>query len=80
MTDVTQPDVVLGHEARRTGTVVAFDAHVGLGDVETADATRFPFHCIAIADGSRTIEVGSRVSFDLLAKLGRWEASSIRPV
>ncbi len=79
MIDVNPPDVVLGDEAGRTGIVVVFDAHVGLGEVETADATRHPFHCIAIADGSRTIEVGARVSFDLLAKLGRWEASSIRP-
>lgn len=65
--------------ALRTGTVVAFDAKVGLGEVETDDGARLPFHCIVIADGSRSIEVGARVSFDLLAKLGRWEASSIRP-
>jgi cold shock CspA family protein len=63
----------------RTGTVVAFDAHVGLGEVEADDGTGVPFHCIVIADGSRSIEVGARVTFDLLAKLGRWEASSIRP-
>jgi cold shock CspA family protein len=65
--------------ALRTGTVVAFDAQVGLGEVEADDGSRLPFHCIVIADGSRSIEVGARVSFDLLAKLGRWEASSIRP-
>jgi len=64
----------------RTGTVVAFDARVGLGEVEADDGTRYPFHCIVIADGTRSIEVGARVSFDLLAKLGRWEASAIRPV
>ena len=65
--------------ALRMGTVVVFDAQVGLGEVEADDGTRLPFHCIVIADGSRSIEVGARVSFDLLAKLGRWEASSIRP-
>ncbi len=64
----------------RTGTVVAFDAHVGLGELEADDATRYPFHCIAISDGSRMVDVGARVEFDLLAKLGRWEANSIRPV
>jgi cold shock CspA family protein len=64
----------------RTGVVVAFDARVGLGDIEADDGARHPFHCIVIADGSRSIEVGTRVSFDLLAKLGRWEASAIRPV
>ncbi len=78
MIDVTSPDVT-SPDVVRTGVVVAFDSHVGLGELESADATRYPFHCIAIADGSRTIEVGARVSFDLLAKLGRWEASSIRP-
>ena len=76
---VVPPEVVLGNGADRAGIVVSFDAHMGLGEIETADAARHPFHCIAIADGSRTIEVGARVSFELLAKLGRWEATSIRP-
>ena len=49
----------------RTGTVVAFDAQVGLGEVDADDGARLPFHCIVIADGSRSIEVGARVSFDL---------------
>ena len=35
-----------------------------------------PFHCIAIADGSRTIAVGTAVKFDLLPKLGRYEATA----
>jgi hypothetical protein len=38
-----------------------------------------PFHCIEIADGSRAIDIGTEVSFDLLAKFGRWEAANIRP-
>jgi cold shock CspA family protein len=63
----------------RTGTVVAFDAAAGLGEVAADDGARLAFHCIVIADGSRTIEVGARVSFDVVPKLGRWEASSIRP-
>lgn len=64
----------------RTGTVVAFDARIGLGEIVADDGARHSFHCVVIADGSRSIEVGARVSFDLLAKLGRWEASAIRPV
>jgi cold shock CspA family protein len=61
------------------GTVVDFDGEVGLGVVEADDGTRFPFHCIEIADGSRQISVGTDVTFTTLAKLGRYEAADIRP-
>jgi len=59
---------------RRQGSVSAFDAHVGLGEVLADDGARFPFHCVEIDDGSRSIEVGAPVSFDVVSKLGRWEA------
>jgi len=59
------------------GTVVAFDAAVGLGEVQRADGTVFPFHCIELADGTRTIEVGTPVTFGLLCKLGRYEAAAV---
>jgi len=59
-----------------TGTVTGFDADVGLGVIE-ADGARYPFHCIEIADGSRDIAVGAVVTFDVLCKLGRYEAASI---
>ena len=62
----------------RHGTVAAFDAEQGLGTVFGDDGLEYPFHCIEIADGTRTIEPGAEVSFDLLAKLGRWEASNVR--
>ena len=62
----------------RRGTVAAFDAEQGLGTVSGEDGVEYPFHCIEIADGTRMIEPGARVSFDLLAKLGRWEASNLR--
>jgi cold shock CspA family protein len=62
----------------RTGRVVAFDAAVGLGDVESSTGERHVFHCIEIADGSREIIVGTEVSFDLLNKFGRYEAANIR--
>ena len=59
------------------GTVTAFDEHVGLGTVTTDDGTGYLFHCAEIADGSRTIAVGATVDFELLAKLGRYEASRL---
>ena len=61
------------------GTVTEFDSQVGLGVVATRDGHRFPFHCIEIADGTREIAVGTDVTFDRLAKLGRYEAADIRP-
>ena len=65
---------------RFTGTVAEFDAAVGLGRVDTADGAAYPFHCIEIADGSRRIEVGAAVTFELIGKLGRFEAARIAPV
>jgi CspA family cold shock protein len=62
----------------RTGRVTAFDESVGLGVVAGTDGVDYPFHCIEIADGSRSIPVGVDVTFDLLAKLGRWEAANLR--
>lgn len=63
----------------RRGVVAIFDEQSGIGVVATREGVEHPFHCIEIADGSRTIEVGTEVSFDLLAKFGRWEAANIRP-
>jgi cold shock CspA family protein len=63
----------------RHGTVTQFDREAGLGEI-TDDAGRlWPFHCIAIADGSRDIATDTAVAFDVLPKLGRWEATAIRP-
>ena len=62
-----------------TGVVVSFDRQVGLGEVRAADGAVFPFHCIEIADGTRDIAVGTAVSFGLLCKLGRYEASGVQP-
>ncbi len=56
-----------------------FDDPRGLGTVlDDADGRRYGFHCTAIADGSRRIDVGARVTF-LLAPghLGRVEARAI---
>ena len=59
------------------GTVTAFDQARGLGEVTGADEA-WPFHCTAIADGSRSIPVGARVAFDLVpGHLGRDEATCL---
>ena len=62
-----------------TGTVVDFDEYVGLGHVDADDGARYLFHCVEIADGTRTIEVGTTVRFDIMIKLGSPEASNLRP-
>jgi len=62
-----------------TGTVVDFDEHVGLGHVASSDGAVHLFHCVEIADGSRSIEVGTAVEFDLVRKLGALEARRLRP-
>ena len=60
------------------GTVVAFDAAAGFGEVRSADGHAYSFHCTRIADGSRTIEVGTPVHFRVVAAhLGRWEATEL---
>ena len=59
----------------RHGTVTEFDDHAGLGTVTDDDGAPHPFHCTAIADGSRTIPVGVTVSFTVVpGRSGRWEA------
>jgi cold shock CspA family protein len=59
------------------GTVTAFDKVVGLGEITRDDGWVVPFHCIVIADGSRNIPVGADVEFDLMCKLGRYEADHV---
>lgn len=61
------------------GTVTSFDREVGLGELRTADGATIAFHCVEIADGSRDIAVGADVRFELIPKLGRYEAAKVRP-
>ena len=59
------------------GVVTAFDEPRGLGTIES-DGTEYPFHCTALLDGTRTVEVGTPVTFDVRAAgMGRWEATRI---
>ncbi len=64
----------------RTGRVVAFDAAVGLGEIESSTGERHLFHCIEIADGSRDIAIDAEVTFDPLAKFGQIEAANLAVV
>lgn len=62
------------------GTVVEFDDPRGIGVVRSVAGVEYPFHCTAIADGSRTVTEGSVVRWSVAAgRLGRWEAVAIVP-
>ncbi len=66
-------------DAVESGTIAAFDEHVGLGYVETTDGRRLLFHCTQIADGTRSIATGTAVTF---ATVERWkgpEAYNVAP-
>ena len=63
------------------GTVTEFDETRGLGTVAGADGDAHPFHCTQIADGTRTIAVGTAVRYVLRPwHLGRWEAVALESV
>jgi cold shock CspA family protein len=60
------------------GVVEGFDDRRGDGTVRTASGERLYFHCVAIADGSRTITPGTAVSLRRgVGHLGRDEALEI---
>ena len=62
------------------GEVVEFDDDRGLGSVKIGERT-VPFHCTAITDGSRHVDVGTIVVLTLGAgRLGRVEARWVRPL
>ena len=63
------------------GDVAEFDEDRGLGVVEYGEGRRLPFHCTAITDGSRRVDVGAVVAFMVAAgRLGQLEARSVRPL
>ena len=62
------------------GTVVAFDAARGVGEIATGDGTTYAFHSTVIVDGTRTIAIGTDVEFEVVpGHLGRWEAAAVSP-
>lgn len=66
-------------ELGRRGAVSAFDEPSGIGVITADDGDDVAFHCVSIADGTRVIDVGAQVTFDVMLKLGRREAVAIRP-
>jgi cold shock CspA family protein len=63
-----------------TGTVTAFnDAH-GLGEITDSASVVWPFHCVSLEDGSRSIDVGQSVKFRTAFRVVRPEAVAIRSV
>ncbi|MEM7341758.1 MAG: cold shock domain-containing protein [Actinomycetota bacterium] len=62
------------------GFVATYDADVGLGTIDDGAGQSIPFHCTAIAGGSRQIAVGTAVTFVIGAGgPGRWEAHQVTP-
>ena len=60
------------------GAVSAFDPEVGMGTVTGDDGRVWPFHCTRLADGTRVVDVGTRVVFLVgPGAPGRWEATSV---
>lgn len=63
-----------------SGTVTTWDDPRGIGEITADDGVVYPFHCTAIADGSRQTTLGAAVHFDIkAARLGQWEAIAITP-
>lgn len=61
-----------------SGTVTSYDSPGGLGVITAENGTTYPFHCTALADGTREIEVGRTVAFTIAAgHQGRFEATEI---
>jgi cold shock CspA family protein len=61
------------------GRVAEFDEERGIGWVE-AGGERWFFHCTQIADGSRTVAVGTPVTFEVRpGHRGTWEAVQVAP-
>ena len=52
-----------GRGAPVTGTVASFDAERGVGTVADEAGTELFFHCSAITDGTRQIDVGQPVTY-----------------
>jgi len=76
----TSPELVPVGDTTLLGTVVAFDDPRGIGTVRCGDRS-VPFHCTAVTDGSRHIDVGTLVAVRIrAARLGRLEARSVHPL
>ncbi|HUZ09577.1 MAG TPA: hypothetical protein VMU76_05350 [Acidimicrobiales bacterium] len=71
-------DAPASHRKAQTGIVESFDPDRGLGSVVDPSGRTLPFHCTAIADGTRLIDVGTPVTYLVAAGLlGRLEARGL---
>lgn len=62
------------------GVVTSFDDAKGFGEVTSENGATLFFHCTAIADGTRTIAVGTEVRYDVApGGNGTWEARALTP-
>ena len=57
-----------GPRAPRIGVVERVRRPRGLGAVLDDDGRRYRFHCTAVADGTRHVEVGARVVFSVVRR------------
>lgn len=72
------PPIIVDRSWR--GVVSSFDEPAGWGVIVAESGQEIPFHCTAIADGTRDIAVGTSVRFDLGAgRMGRWEGVGVEP-
>ncbi len=63
------------------GVVESFDDHAGIGTIRADNGQELFLHCTSLPDGTRTIEVGTPVTFEIApGHLGRWQAVSVRPI
>ncbi len=63
-----------------TGRVATFDDAAGWGVVAAESGAVYPFHCTAIVGGTRTVEAGTPVVFQLApGHRGEWEAAGVTP-
>jgi cold shock CspA family protein len=70
-----------GPRAPKIGVVTEFDERRGLGVVRGDDGTSYGFHCTALADGTRTVDLGTNVVFCVVAAHGgRYEARAVTTI
>lgn len=63
------------------GRIASFDEARGDGLFQTDSGKQLYFHCVVIADGSRTISVGARAKGNRrVGHLGRDELFNVQPV